>query len=78
MKRTKQWWAGLTKEERSELHRLDYANSSWLNRLSKKHRECSHCSGFRGYEWDWLCPKCTNRRNQLIKKANEATLCNPR
>ena len=35
MKRTKQWWASLTKEERSELHCLDYANSNWLNRANK-------------------------------------------
>ena len=70
MRRTKQWWASLTKEERSELHHLDYANSPWLNRDNDTQFECSHCGEFH-ISYRWICFKCQNRRNELVKKANE-------
>ena len=76
MKRTKQWWASLTKKERSELHHLDYSNSNWLNRENKDLTKCSYCGNYCAYNWRWLCSKCLNRQKRLIQKANEATLCN--
>ena len=76
MKRTKQWWTALTKEERSELHMLERANSSWLQRMSRTSTECSYCKGPRENDSSWLCSKCMNRRMELIKKTNEITLHN--
>ena len=72
MRRTKQWWASLTKEERSELHHLAYANSLWLNRNLDTKTECAYCGKSRKYDLGQLCQKCSNRRKQLIKKANKA------
>ena len=76
MRRTKLWWAALTKKERSELHRLECAMSSWSLREKQKQNKCSYCGGSRGRSWDWICPECQNRRNRLIKKANEAIYAN--
>lgn len=74
MRRTKQWWTGLTKEERSELHHLERANSNWSQRKFRTRTECSYCKGSCGAHDDqnWLCSKCFSRRCCLIQKANEA------
>ena len=69
MKRTKQWWASLTKEERSELHYLECTNSSYHSScIPDDCVECGRCStphsGF------GLCPMCTERLDRLIEKAN--------
>ena len=76
MKRTKQWWAALTKEERSELHRLEYAMSGWIHRHQIEPNRCNFCRES-WYEFG-ICPGCLNKRNQLIKKANKVILCKPK
>ncbi len=76
MRRTKQWWAGLTKEERSELHCLDYGMSSWIHRHQIESNKCNFCQ--KPWHKFGICPKCAARQNQLIKKANEVAQCNPR
>lgn len=78
MRRTKEWWAVLTKKERSELHHLEYAMSNWMNRENKPQMECAYCGGFRGRNFDWICEKCLDRRSEIIKKADEAILCKPK
>lgn len=74
MKRTKAWWAALTKEERSELHHLEYANSLWQHRGDKGRLKCNYCNeNSHSHNWERLCPKCLKKLNQLIQKANNAT-----
>jgi len=76
MRRTKQWWAALTKGERSELHHLEHAMSSWIYRHQAKSDKCDFCQG--PWHESGICPTCRIRRLKLIKMANEATQCNPR
>jgi len=74
MKRTKQWWAALTKEERSELHWLERHNSIWAVRggsgnLPDDCSECPNCST--PHTGIGLCPVCNLRLDVLINKANQ-------
>ena len=75
MRRTEQWWAGLTKEERSKLVHLEYAMSNWINRGNKPQMKCAYCGGPRGRNFDWICEKCLSMRSDLVKKADESCLC---
>ncbi len=76
MRRTKQWWSRLTKEERSELHWLDYYSSRWNTRgpagLPDGCVECGNCST--PHSGVGLCPTCSRRLDELINKANKAVL----
>ena len=74
MKRTKQWWAALTKAERSELCQLERCNSEWLitrsPNLPDDCSECPKCST--PHIGIGLCPVCNLRLNALIYKADDA------
>lgn len=70
MKRTKEWWAQLTEEERAELVRLERADalSSTAHLDPSGRSKCVNCSIFhlgRG-----LCPRCLARLTKLINKAD--------
>jgi len=72
MKRTKEWWARLTKTERSELVTLQTADS----RNGGYHSlyipddctECPHCG--MPHLGAGLCPVCSGRLENLIAKAD--------
>lgn len=73
MKRTKEWWAQLTKEERAELVNLEraYKYSGRSAYLPDDCSECGYCSTpslLGGLCWD-----CLNRLIDLIDKADNAT-----
>lgn len=82
MRRTKEWWARLTPDERKELKL----------REGEKRRDgewyCRYCGGevrfYRGVVvpgysgksksgkvWRWICPACLPHIQELIKKANQ-------
>lgn len=71
MRRTKQWWAHLTKEERSELvylERAQYKYGSGWN-LPEGYSDCSAC----GYPCTGsICAMCSNRLSELVRKADKA------
>ena len=72
MKRTKEWWAALTKEERSELIWLERKNYSGSygdgGYLPDDCSECCSCG--QPQLGSGLCPVCSNRLTYLIEKAN--------
>jgi len=73
MRRTKEWWARLTKSERSELVMLERLEArgggGGSSYLPDDCSECSNCSTpHLGYG---LCPRCFNRLENLIAKADE-------
>jgi len=75
MKRTKEWWARLTKQERSELVMLERAQG-WSERSAYIPDDCSEC----GYcstpsLSSGLCPLCYDRLEYLIRKASGLYLC---
>ena len=63
MRRTKQWWAGLNKLERSELYALEH-------RLYRPNR-CGACGEWFDV-WYHRCRSCDFRWDELIKKADSA------
>lgn len=72
MKRTKEWWARLTKAERSELVYLERTESrGGGGRSSYLPDDCSECPNCStphvGYG---LCPSCSKRLHALLWKAN--------
>jgi len=71
MKRTKEWWAALTKEERAELVWLEkspHSTRSWY-----LPDDCSECSGCENPQMgSGLCQDCSDRLDELINKADEA------
>ena len=70
MKRTKEWWARLTKEERSELYWLEYGNrhSHYSSYYPDDCVECGSCGC--PSLGTGLCNQCSSRLNELLKKAN--------
>lgn len=70
MKRTKEWWANLTKEERSELVYLERgANQSHYS--SYYPDDCVECGGCGSPSLgSGLCSLCLARLNDLLRKAN--------
>ena len=73
MRRTRHWWQRLNEDERSELYALECANSSWTKEKYPKFA-CNHCNIPQGHFG--LCLKCKSRLDQLVAKADEATLRN--
>lgn len=71
MKRTKDWWAKLTKEQRSTLVYLERAankNVSYSAYLPEGYGECPGC----GYPTSRsLCSYCSNRLIELINIASQ-------
>jgi len=65
MKRTKEWWNNLTKEERSRLVYLEraYSNSIFPD------CECKSCGEL--YVGAGLCQSCYKEMKQLINKGNK-------
>ena len=77
MKRTKEWWAQLTKEERSELVRLERLDASTpliyrSGYLPDDCTECPHCST--PHISTGLCPQCFNRLIAFIDKADAGVI----
>lgn len=72
MKRTKAWWAALTKEERSELVMLERAQNLGGRSafIPDDCSECGCCS--QPHLGSGLCSRCFNRLGTLIDKANAA------
>ena len=73
MKRTKEWWARLTKTERSTLVYLERIESrgggGGSSYLPDDCSECPNCSTpHLGYG---LCPRCSKRLHTLLQKAND-------
>jgi len=70
MKRTKDWWARLTKEERSELWWLEYGDKH-SSRSSYYPDDCVECGSCGcpslGYG---LCNSCSAKLDELLNKAN--------
>ena len=70
MRRTKEWWACLTKAERIELVALERENShcSRSGYLPDGCCECRFCgTPHLGYG---LCPSCLQRRNKIVRLAD--------
>jgi len=69
MKRTKEWWAALTKDERSELYWLERSQESGGGSayIPDDCKECGRCgTPHLGYG---LCQMCHNRLIELTEKA---------
>ena len=73
MRRTKNWWAKLTKPERYELISLEASNkySGSCSYIPDDCCECGYCST--PHLGNRLCPLCDARLNSLITKANSLT-----
>jgi len=71
MKRTKEWWARLTKHERAELVRLErdakHIGGGSIY-LPEDTRECWSCGNLT--TWGGLCEYCGNRLSALLRKAD--------
>lgn len=71
MRRTKQWWAQLTKDERHALMYIEHRAKlpTLLNRIPDRVHNCKVCSD--PYLSHGLCVKCSNRLSGLIAKAEK-------
>lgn len=70
MKRTKQWWARLTQQERSELVFLERSTSYHSAYILDDCSECGNCgTSCLGLGYG-LCPLCNQRLQRLLIKAN--------
>jgi len=67
MKRTKEWWNNLTKEERSRLVYLERAYSESISYLGCRCKSCDKLHVGAG-----LCKSCYKEMKNLINKANKA------
>jgi len=72
MKRTKEWWTRLTKQERHTLVAIE--RGGWGSSYSASGMlpdDCSDCDACgQPMLGTGLCPKCTKELNRLINKAN--------
>ena len=71
MRRTKAWWARLTKAERSELYWLEKADrepTGCSAYLPDGYGDCGMCSS--PAPGGGLCTLCWNRLTQLLNKAD--------
>ncbi|RPI56397.1 MAG: hypothetical protein EHM49_00505 [Deltaproteobacteria bacterium] len=69
--RNKDWWHTLTEEERKELHHLERANATWVNRFDKG-VVCRGCGKFRKSLEGGVCKDCRKRIADLIDKADRS------
>ncbi len=75
MKRTKEWWARLTKEERVQLVYLERSIrfSTPAGRSSDLPEDCGECGACGNPHCDGgLCRSCNRALDRLINKANLA------
>lgn len=74
MRRTKEWWARLTKWERSELYWLERGDKHSYGSayLPEDCTECGYCST--PSLGSGLCPRCLDRLIALLDKADGTTL----
>ena len=70
MRRTREWWARLTKEERSELVYLE-GSDRYSHRSAYIPDDCYECGSCSTPSLGSLCPMCLNRLIFLIDKANQ-------
>lgn len=72
MRRTKQWWSSLTKDERSELVGLE-RSERYSGRSAYIPDDCSECGSCgTPHLGHGLCPLCTIRLYELTQKANNS------
>jgi hypothetical protein len=73
MKRTKQWWASLTPEERSELWWLEYGDRHSGSGGGYYPDDCGECGSCGSPSLGGgLCCLCRGRLRKLIDKADHA------
>lgn len=70
MQRTKEWWARLTKYERSELVWLERANTQLGRRSIYLPDDCQECPSCSRLSSGGLCKQCDTRLLTLIHKAS--------
>jgi hypothetical protein len=71
MRRTKAWWARLTKAERSELYWLERGDSGYSRGsayLPEGYSDCAICST--PCRFGGLCQECGKRLDELLAKAD--------
>lgn len=68
MKRTKEWWARLTKEERSHLVYLERSANCWSAYLPDDCCECSGCGT--PMVGEGLCEACYEAWKYYVDKAD--------
>jgi len=74
MRRTKEWWAQLSKWERSELIYLERANTRPSKRNKYYPDDCGACPGCGNPTTiSGLCMNCCEDMNSYIQKADKAT-----
>jgi len=72
VKRTKEWWGGLSKTERSTLVYLERAQH-WFGRSGYYPDDCGDCGGCGCPSLGGgLCNQCSNQLQQLLNKASLA------
>ena len=70
MRRTREWWARLTKEERIELVYLE-SSDKHSHRSDYIPEDCYECGSCSTPSLSSLCPMCLNRLIFIINKANQ-------
>ncbi len=77
MRRTKQWWAALSPDERSMLVRLerDACHPMHASLDPDGYYECGHCSTPSCRGVNGLCLGCNMRLRELIEKADNSMPC---
>ena len=70
MKRTKEWWDMLNKQERSRLFELEHSHSSGYGAGGYLPDDCSDCGGCGNPIMGvGLCNRCSRELDDLIAKA---------
>lgn len=71
MKRTKQWWAKLDKDERARLVWLEKYSNHYYSNDGYLPDDCSECSGCGDpCMGSGLCIHCLNEIQRIVDKAN--------
>jgi hypothetical protein len=72
MKRTKEWWKRLTKDERSRLYWLEHQKGSGYSAGGYLPDDCSECGcGSPMLGAGGFCPVCSAEYNRILNKANQ-------
>jgi len=71
MKRTKEWWARLTREERAELVWIEHGANHPTGLGGYLPDDCSECGACgRAMLGSGLCSYCSSRLDELLNKAD--------